>query len=281
MHQVPSCFQHSQRQLYSTAYFTPRRALCKNERSNQEQENTLLRLQAVRFPLTSCRQQNRPSCPTFESITTLHRQAPNYTLSYGVVMVLAQDTWFVRRSYCPALTFWKLEISMIEHGVAPTSLQQPNVGLSPIRAGGPSRLMRSRQIKVSYGHTNRSRSELTAVPCLLLLPSPPLPIQTLHCSRPRHPQFWTTLSRIHHTTSQHLPRWIFSWSGIQQSLHHQKSAKLLSNWVHGCLQVVRGYLIVYRATLLRAVRSCVRGEVIFRTNSFTENMSLACPKQRN
>ena len=31
---------------------------------------------------------------------------------------------------------------------------------------------------------------------------------------------------------------------------------LLSNWVHGCLQVIRGYLIVYRATLLRAVRSC-------------------------
>ena len=45
---------------------------------------------------------------------------------------------------------------------------------------------------------------------------------------------------------------------------------LLSNWVHGYLQVIRGYLIVYRATLLRAVRSCVRGEAIFRINSFTE-----------
>ena len=44
---------------------------------------------------------------------------------------------------------------------------------------------------------------------------------------------------------------------------------LLSNWVHGYLQVIRGYLIVYRATLLRAVRSCVRGEAIFRINSFT------------
>ena len=30
---------------------------------------------------------------------------------------------------------------------------------------------------------------------------------------------------------------------------------LLSNWVHGYLQVIRGYLIVYRATLLRAVKS--------------------------
>ena len=35
-------------------------------------------------------------------------------------------------------------------------------------------------------------------------------------------------------------------------------------------QVIRGYLIVYRATLLRAVRSCVRGEAIFRINLFTE-----------
>ena len=45
---------------------------------------------------------------------------------------------------------------------------------------------------------------------------------------------------------------------------------LLSNWVHGYLQVIHGYLIVHRATLLRAVRSCVRGEAIFRIRSFTE-----------
>ena len=45
---------------------------------------------------------------------------------------------------------------------------------------------------------------------------------------------------------------------------------LLSNWVHGYRRVIRGYLIVYRATLLRAVRSCVRGEAIFRISSFTE-----------
>ena len=45
---------------------------------------------------------------------------------------------------------------------------------------------------------------------------------------------------------------------------------LLSNWVHGYLQVIREYLIVYRAPLLRAVRSCVRGEAIFRISSFTE-----------
>ena len=46
---------------------------------------------------------------------------------------------------------------------------------------------------------------------------------------------------------------------------------LLSNWVHEYLQVIRWYLIVYRATLFRAVRSCVSGEAIFRINSFTEH----------
>ena len=45
---------------------------------------------------------------------------------------------------------------------------------------------------------------------------------------------------------------------------------LLSSWVHGFLQLIRGYLIVYRATLLRAMRSCARGDAIFRINSFTE-----------
>ena len=45
---------------------------------------------------------------------------------------------------------------------------------------------------------------------------------------------------------------------------------LLSNWVHGHLQVIRWYLIVHRATLQRAVRPCVRGEAIFRINSLTE-----------
>ena len=84
-----------------------------------------------------------------------------------------------------------------------------NVGRFPIRAGGPSRLLRLRQIKLPHGHANRSRSELTAVPYLLLLPSPPPPIQTLHCS-------WTTLSQIGHSTSQHLPLWIFSWSGTSK-----------------------------------------------------------------
>ena len=45
---------------------------------------------------------------------------------------------------------------------------------------------------------------------------------------------------------------------------------LLFNWVHGCLPVFRGYLIVYRATLLQACRSCVRSEAVFRINTFTE-----------
>ena len=102
-------------------------------------------------------------------------------------MVPAQDTWFVHRSDCPALTFGKLEFSLNEHGVAPTSLPQPNVGLFPIRAGGPSRLLRLRQIKLPRGHANRSRSELTAVSFLLLLLSPPRPIRTLHCFGPGLP----------------------------------------------------------------------------------------------
>ena len=45
---------------------------------------------------------------------------------------------------------------------------------------------------------------------------------------------------------------------------------MIVQWVHEYLQVIRGYLIVYRATLLRAGRSCVRGEAILRINSFTD-----------
>ena len=71
---------------------------------------------------------------------------PNYTFSCAVEVVPAQDTRFAHRSDSPVLTFWELEFFLNEHGVAPTSLQQPNVGLFPIRAGGPSRLLRLRQI---------------------------------------------------------------------------------------------------------------------------------------
>ena len=63
----------------------------------------------------------------------------------AIISDRTQDTWFVHRSDSPVLTFKKLEISLNEHGVAPTTLQQPNVGLFPIRAGGPSRLLRLRQ----------------------------------------------------------------------------------------------------------------------------------------
>ena len=63
------------------------------------------------------------------------RQGPSCTLSCGATMVLDQDTWFGRRSDSPVLTFWRLEFSLNEHGVAPTGLQQPNVGLFLIRAG--------------------------------------------------------------------------------------------------------------------------------------------------
>ena len=70
-------------------------------------------------------------------ITTCHhqRQGPNDTFSCGATVVPARDTWFVHRSACPVLTFWKLEFSLIEHGVVPTGLQQPNAGLFQIRAG--------------------------------------------------------------------------------------------------------------------------------------------------
>ena len=46
-------------------FYAPLGVVCYTGRSNQEWENTLLRLEAVRFLLTSCYQQNRPSRPTF------------------------------------------------------------------------------------------------------------------------------------------------------------------------------------------------------------------------
>ena len=84
----------------------------------------------------------------------------------------------MHRSDSPILTFGKLEFSLIKHGVASTCLQQPNVGLFPIRAGGPSRLLQWRQVQLTHRHTQRNRSTLPAVPYLLWLPSPPLPIRT-------------------------------------------------------------------------------------------------------
>ena len=64
------------------------------------------------------------------------RQGPSCTLACGATMVLAQDTWFGRRlDSSPVLTFWRFEFSLIEHGVAPTGLQQLNVELFLIRGG--------------------------------------------------------------------------------------------------------------------------------------------------
>ena len=62
-------------------------------------------------------------------ITTCHHQQQGLdgTFSCGAAVVPAQDTWFVHRSDSPVLTSWKLEFSLNERGVAPTSLQQPNV----------------------------------------------------------------------------------------------------------------------------------------------------------
>ena len=53
------------------------------------------------------------------------RQGPNCKLLCGAAMVRAQDTWFVRRSDSQVLTFWRLELSLNEHDVAPTGLYQP------------------------------------------------------------------------------------------------------------------------------------------------------------
>ena len=49
-----------------------------------------------------------------------------------------------------------------------------------------------------------------------------------------------------------------------------RTSVVLCNGVHGYLQAIRGYLMVYRATLLRAIRSPARGEAIFRISPFTE-----------
>ena len=89
-------------------------------------------------------------------VTTCHhqRQGPHCTFSYSATMVPVQDSWFVHRSDSPVLTFLKLEFFLNEHGVIPTSLSQPNVGISA----------QSEPVDHPDGcdcHTNRSRSELT------------------------------------------------------------------------------------------------------------------------
>ena len=60
-------------------------------------------------------------------------------------MVPAQDTWFVHRSDSPILTFCRLKFPLNEHDVAPKDLQQPNVRLSLVPAGEPSRMLQLRQ----------------------------------------------------------------------------------------------------------------------------------------
>ena len=157
------------------------------------------------------------------------------------------------------LTFWKLEFSLNEHGVAHKSQSEP------VDHPNSCGLVR---FTCHMATQTEVVQKLTAVPCLLLLPSTQLPLRTLRCSRPGLLQSWTTLSRIGHSTTQHLPLWIFSWSGIQHSLASPNTSTLLSNWVLGCLQVIRWYLIVCRATLVRAVSSCVSGEAIFRIQLF-------------
>ena len=69
-------------------------------------------------------------------ITTCHhqRQGQNYTFSHSAAMVLVRGTLFVHRSDCPVLTFWKLKFSQNEHGVAPTSLQQPTIPIAAVES---------------------------------------------------------------------------------------------------------------------------------------------------
>ena len=74
-----------------------------------------------------------------------HQQEPNCKLLCGAKVVLAQGTWFGRRSDSPVLTFGRLEFSLNEHDVAPKGLQQPGVRLFLNRAGEPSRLLQLRQ----------------------------------------------------------------------------------------------------------------------------------------
>ena len=199
-------------------------------------------------------------------------------------MVPARETWFVHRSDSPVLTFWKLEVSLIWHGVVPTGLRQPNVGLIPIRAGGPSRLLQLRQIKMPHGHTNRSRSKLTAVPYLLCCPHNSCQFglstaqgQDLHSLGPRFHE----LATPHRNTSH---------CGLSRGVASSKVC--ITNNLNivvqfgsmGICRVIRGCLTVYRATLFRAVRSCVRGDVVKPFLALTFSVStrgLACPKQRN
>ena len=100
-------------------------------------------------------------CPFVTIILTTfchhQRQVPNYTSSCGSNVSHHSDS--------PTLTFERREFSPNEHGVAPTSLQQPKVELFLIRAGEPCQLLRLRQPESPRGHTNRIHSTLTAVPC--------------------------------------------------------------------------------------------------------------------
>ena len=68
-------------------------------------------------------------CTPFAQVPHHQRQVPSCTLSCGATVVLAQDAWFGRRSDSPVLTLSRLEFSLNEHGVAPTDVKQPNVGL--------------------------------------------------------------------------------------------------------------------------------------------------------
>ena len=204
-------------------------------------------------------------------ITTCHhqRQGPNYTFSCSAAVVLAQDTWFVHRSDSPVLTFWKLEFSPNERGVAPTSLRQPNVGLFPIRAADHPDCCGCFRFNCHMAHKQKSfRIDCSPIPSVAALTTAgnsnsPL----LRARTPIVSDHAFTNWPLHIATPPTVD-FLVEWHPAKFA--SPNTSMLLSNWVHGYLQVIRDYLIGYHATLLRAVRSCVRGEAIFRINSFTE-----------
>ena len=167
-------------------------------------------------------------------------QVPNYTLSCGVVMVLAQYTWFGHRSDSPVLTFWKLE--QVSNSQMLDFSQPEPVDNSNCcgRVIFNSHMPRHTEVV-----QNRLQSHTFCCcphPPLANSDSPPLKATT-HIVLEHAFTNWP----LHIATPPTMD--------LLMEYHPAKIASpntsiLLSNWVHGHLQVIRGYLMVYRATLL-------------------------------
>ena len=208
-------------------------------RTNFRSRKTPPRLQAVWFLLTSADCCNflfsRISRPT-TSITTCHhqRQGPNYKFSCGAAGGPAQDTWFVHNSDSPVPKFWKLEFSVNEHVVVPTSLQPPNIGLFPVRAGGQFVIAAvASDLIATWPHKQKSfRIDCGPTPSVAALTTAANSDSPLLTTR-------TPLVLDHAFTNWPLhiaapPHWIFSWSGIQQhfaSPTHLNIVVQLGPWI--------------------------------------------------